>query len=175
MTNFFGLGAAALAAVAGAAVLGAAGANAMGEKAAAADEAVAAPVGPAIVETASAVDFETTLSQLKAAVEKRGLKTFAEIDHAAGAASIDETLRPTTLLIFGNPRGGTPLMQSAQTLGAALPLKALVFEKANGDVAIAVIDIERVVAEHGASDQATRAGNIAGALAGIAAEAGAAN
>ncbi len=127
--------------------------------------------GPPIIEVASKASFDQTLDQLKAAIDKRGLKTFAVIDHAAGAASIGETLRPTTLVIFGNPKGGTPLMQSAQSLGIALPLKALVYENASSDVMVAVIDIEHIVEDHGADDQKARAMNIAGALAAIAAEA----
>ncbi len=127
--------------------------------------------GPHIVSTVSNADFATTLARLQAAVEQRGLKTFAVIDHAKGAASIDEALNPTTLVIFGNPRGGTPLMQSAQTLGIVLPLKALVYETAEGEVMISVTDIQHAVKEHGADDQAQRASAIASVLATIAAEA----
>lgn len=127
--------------------------------------------GPHLVATKSANDFPTTLSRLTAAVDARGLKTFAVIDHAKGAASIDEELRPTTLVIFGNPKGGTPLMQSAQTLGLALPLKALVYENSDGDIIIATTDIKHAVKEHRATDQATRATAIAGVLKGIAEEA----
>src|SRR5881398_742445 len=60
------------------------------------------------------------------------MKVFARIDHAAGAAGVGLTLRPTELIIFGNARGGTPLMQSVQTVGIDLPLKALVWEDASG-------------------------------------------
>jgi Domain of unknown function DUF302 len=64
----------------------------------------------------------------------KGMTVFAHIDHAAGAAKVGMTLRPTDLLIFGSPKGGTPLMQSAQTVGIDLPLKALVWEDAEGQV-----------------------------------------
>ena len=57
---------------------------------------------------------------------------FARIDHAAGAAEVGLTLPPTELIIFGNARGGTPLMQSEQTVGIDLPLKALVWQDAAG-------------------------------------------
>ncbi len=57
---------------------------------------------------------------------------FARIDHAAGAASVAMPLGPTELLIFGNPRGGTPLMQSNQTVGIDLPLKVLAWQDADG-------------------------------------------
>ena len=58
------------------------------------------------------------------------MTVFARIDHAAGAAEVGLTLRPTELIIFGNARGGTPLMQSAQTVGIDLPLKILVWRDA---------------------------------------------
>jgi uncharacterized protein (DUF302 family) len=74
-------------------------------------------------------DFEPkeTMARLEAAVKARGMTVFAHIDHAAGAAEVGLPLRPTDLLIFGNARGGTPLMQSVQTIGIDLPLKALVW------------------------------------------------
>src|SRR5690606_7427853 len=69
-----------------------------------------------------------TMDKLETIVKDKGLKVFARIDHAKGAESIGESLRPTELLIFGNPKGGTPFMQCAQTAGIDLPLKALVWE-----------------------------------------------
>src|SRR6202035_3123228 len=67
-----------------------------------------------------------TMNRLEAAVKARGFTVFARIDHAAGAAGVGLPLRPTELLIFGNAKGGTPLMQSIQTIGIDLPLKILV-------------------------------------------------
>ncbi len=69
-----------------------------------------------------------TMNRLEAKVKEHGLNVFARIDHAAGAAKVGKTLRPTELLIFGNPQGGTPLMECAQTAGIDLPLKALVWQ-----------------------------------------------
>jgi uncharacterized protein (DUF302 family) len=69
---------------------------------------------------------EETMQRLETAVKSKGMTLFAHIDHAAGAAEVGMTLRPTDLLIFGSPKGGTPLMQSAQTIGIDLPLKVLV-------------------------------------------------
>jgi hypothetical protein len=60
-----------------------------------------------------------TMQRLETAVKSKGMTVFAHIDHAAGAAEVGMTLRPTDLLIFGSPKGGTPLMQSAQTMRAA--------------------------------------------------------
>src|SRR5262245_49815542 len=64
-----------------------------------------------------------TMDRLETAVKAKGMTVFARIDHAAGAAAVGLPLRPTELLIFGNAKGGTPLMQSAQTTGIDLPLK----------------------------------------------------
>lgn len=73
-----------------------------------------------------------TMDRLEAEIRTRGLNVFARIDHAAGAAEVGLTLRPTEVIIFGNARGGTPLMQSVQTGGIDLPLKALVWQDALG-------------------------------------------
>jgi uncharacterized protein (DUF302 family) len=73
-----------------------------------------------------------TMDRLEAEIRTRSLDVFARIDHAAGAAEVGLTLRPTELIIFGNARGGTPLMESAQTVGIDLPLKALVWQDALG-------------------------------------------
>jgi hypothetical protein len=67
-----------------------------------------------------------TMDRFESLVKARGLTVFIRIDHAAGAAKIGKLLRPTEVLIFGNPQGGTPLMECAQTSGIDLPLKALV-------------------------------------------------
>jgi uncharacterized protein (DUF302 family) len=73
-----------------------------------------------------------TMDRLEAAVKAKGLTVFARIDHAAGAAEVGLPLRPTELLIFGNAKGGTPLMQAVQTIGIDLPLKTLVWQDASG-------------------------------------------
>jgi len=73
-----------------------------------------------------------TMDRLQGEIRAQGMTVFARIDHAAGAAEVGLTLRPTELIIFGNARGGTPLMQAVQTVGIDLPLKALVWEDAGG-------------------------------------------
>jgi uncharacterized protein (DUF302 family) len=73
-----------------------------------------------------------TMNRFEAEVKARGMTVFARIDHAAGAAAVGLPLRPTELLIFGNAKGGTPLMQSVQTVGIDLPLKALVWQDESG-------------------------------------------
>ena len=64
-----------------------------------------------------------TIDRVETEIGERGMNVFARIDHAAGAAEVGLKLRPTELIIFGNARGGTPLMQSVQTVGIDLPLK----------------------------------------------------
>ena len=73
-----------------------------------------------------------TMDRLQAEIRAQGMTVFARIDHAAGASEVGLTLPPTEVVIFGNARGGTPLMQSVQTVGIDLPLKALVWEDAAG-------------------------------------------
>ena len=72
------------------------------------------------------------MDRLEAEIRAHGMKVFGRIDHATGAAEAGLALRPTELIIFGNARRGTPLMQSVQTVGIDLPLKALVWEDASG-------------------------------------------
>lgn len=93
-----------------------------------------------------------TMDRLERKAKEAGLKVFARIDHAKGAASVDMTLRPTELLVFGNPKGGTPLMQCAQTIGIDLPLKALVWQDGKGQVWLGYNDPEYIVRRHGATD-----------------------
>lgn len=73
-----------------------------------------------------------SLDRLEKLATARGLKIFARIDHAAGAASVGETLRPTELMIFGHPKGGTPLLKCSQSYGIDLPLHVLAWEDASG-------------------------------------------
>jgi uncharacterized protein (DUF302 family) len=75
---------------------------------------------------------KATMDRLEAIAKGRDLKVFARIDHAAGARSIGETLRPTELLIFGHPKGGTPVLQCDQRYGLELPLRVLAWEDAQG-------------------------------------------
>ena len=90
-----------------------------------------------------------TMDRLAAEVTAKGLTVFARIDHAAGAKEAGMALRPTELLIFGNARGGTPLMQANQTIGIDLPLKALVWEDAAGKVWLSYNDPSWLAQRHG--------------------------
>jgi uncharacterized protein (DUF302 family) len=75
-----------------------------------------------------------TMDRLEAEIKAKGFTVFARIDHAAGAAAAGMPLRPTEVLIFGNARGGTPLMEVNQSVGIDLPLKALVHQDEAGKV-----------------------------------------
>ncbi len=81
-----------------------------------------------LTTTRSAFGPQETTDRLKREIAAAGLTLFAEIDHAAGATEAGLDLRPTNLLIFGNARGGTPLMQQNQMIGLDLPLKALIWQ-----------------------------------------------
>lgn len=85
-----------------------------------------------LVTLTSKYPFQETIRRLDAALASRGLTIFARIDHAANAAAANLPLRPTEVVIFGNPKGGTPLMQDQQAAGLDLPLKTLLWEGADG-------------------------------------------
>lgn len=91
-----------------------------------------------------------TMNRFKSIAKEKGLTIFARIDHAAGAAKkIGKTLRPTEVLVFGNPQGGTPFMECAQTAGIDLPLKALVWEDASKQVWLGYKDPTYLGQRHG--------------------------
>ena len=108
-----------------------------------------------------------TMNRLEATVKQRGLTVFARIDHAAGAAKVGKSLRPTELLIFGNPAGGTPLMECAQTAGIDLPLKALVWEDDASQVWLGFNDPAFLAQRHGAPS-CPAVDNLRKALSGVA-------
>jgi uncharacterized protein (DUF302 family) len=90
-----------------------------------------------------------TMDRLATEIQAREMKVFARIDHAAGAAEVGLTLRPTELIIFGNARGGTPFMQSVQTVGIDLPLRLLVWEDAAGKAWISYNEPGWIARRHG--------------------------
>ena len=120
---------------------------------------------------ASAHSPEETLGRLRAAVTTRGAAILAEIDHAAAAGKAGMELRPTTVLIFGNPRAGTPLMQAAQTTGIDLPLKALVWKDGEGRTWLGVNDPHWLARRHGVTGADPVLAAMTAMLAEIAAEA----
>jgi uncharacterized protein (DUF302 family) len=116
----------------------------------------------------SAHSVKATIDRLESEVKSKGLTVFARIDHAAGAKEVGMPLRPTELLIFGNARGGTPLMQAVQTSGIDLPLKALAWEDAGGKVWLSYNEPGWIAERHHAQSEAVQAAQrLATALAGL--------
>jgi uncharacterized protein (DUF302 family) len=108
---------------------------------------------------------EETLKRLEAAVTARGMTIFAQVDHAAGAAAAGLSLRPTTVVVFGQAKGGTPLMQAAQTIGIDLPLKALVWQDEEGQTWLSYNEPAWLAKRHGLEGPAeTTAANLSAAL-----------
>ncbi|WGJ13564.1 DUF302 domain-containing protein [Methylocapsa sp. D3K7] len=114
-----------------------------------------------------------TADRLEAEIKAKGMTVFARIDHASGAAEAGLPLRPTELLIFGNAKAGTPLMQASQATGIDLPLKALVFEDAASNVWLAYNDPRWIAQRHGlaAADIPAAVDAMAAALHAVAAKA----
>jgi uncharacterized protein (DUF302 family) len=117
-----------------------------------------------LITIASNLSVKETIDRLASTVTSKGMTVFGRIDHGAGAAQVGMPLRPTELLIFGNAKGGTPLMQAKQTIGIDLPLKALAWEDAEGKVWVTSNDPAWLARRHGlgadvsANVEALRAG-----------------
>jgi uncharacterized protein (DUF302 family)/uncharacterized membrane protein YidH (DUF202 family) len=90
-----------------------------------------------LIEISSDFEAADTMNRLEAEVKAKGMTVFARVDHAGGARAVGLSLRPTELLIFGNAKGGTPLMEANQEIGLDLPLKVLVYQDAAGKVWLA--------------------------------------
>ncbi|VAW78749.1 hypothetical protein MNBD_GAMMA15-1191 [hydrothermal vent metagenome] len=105
------------------------------------------------IQVKSSYTVEQTLDRFEKAAKAKGMKIFTRIDHAAGAASVDKKLRPTALLIFGNPKIGTLLMQSNQAIAVDLPMKALAWRDENGQVWMGYNDPAYLVKRHGIADR----------------------
>ena len=106
-----------------------------------------------LVTLPSAHGVTETIERLKALLAQKGIEVFAHIDHAAGAKQVGLPLRPTQVLIFGNPKAGTPLMQSRQTIGLDLPLRVLVWEDEAGQVWLTYHRLEFLVKRHHVLDR----------------------
>lgn len=118
-----------------------------------------------VVTRISNEDFEATYSNLRnAIVANENLQIVAELDHRENAASVDMELRPTKVIIFGNPNLGTPLMQSSQSTGLDLPQKMLVWEDEDGTVNISYNDPEYLQERHSISGNETVVSQITAAL-----------
>ncbi len=120
-----------------------------------------------LVALKSSLSARDTMDKLEAVAKQRGMTVFARVDHAAGAAKVGKTLRPTEVLVFGNPQGGTPLMECAQAFGIDLPQKALVWEDEKGQVWLGYNDPAHLARRH-AAEQCPALGAAAKGLAGLA-------
>jgi uncharacterized protein (DUF302 family) len=104
---------------------------------------------PGFVQVESKSSVDETIERLTAAFSAKGLQLFALVDHSGEAAKVGLKMRPTKLLIFGSPKGGTPLMVAAPSLAIDLPLKALVWEDDRGKVWLAYNSPEYLQQRHG--------------------------
>jgi len=100
----------------------------------------------------SSLGPKETMDRLVAEIRAKGMNVFARIDHAAGAAEVGLKLRPTELILFGNALGGTPLMQSVQTVGIDLPLKVLVWQDAEAKTWISYNEPRWIAQRHGVTN-----------------------
>jgi uncharacterized protein (DUF302 family) len=128
-------------------------------------DAAGIEAGEGLVAVESSFSVDETFSRLEEAVQSQEpLSVIASVDHAANASSVDLDLRPTKLLVFGNPMLGTQLMQEAQTVGIDLPQKFLVYEDAEGRVFVVYNDPYYIAARHGIEGQDEVLQKISGAL-----------
>ena len=123
-----------------------------------------------LVTLESDADVETSVERVRDAIEGNDdLGLMAEFDHEANANSSDHDLRPTTVLVFGNPDLGTPLMQASPTLAIDLPQKLLVMERADGTVTVTYNDPTYLADRHGLEGEDDRLDTVSDALSSLAA------
>jgi len=101
-----------------------------------------------LINTQSAHDVKTTADRLEKILKTKGMTVFIRINHAEGAQKTGLTLRPTELVIFGNPKVGTPLMKCSQTMAIDLPQKALIWEDESGTVWLSYNDPSSLAIRH---------------------------
>jgi uncharacterized protein (DUF302 family) len=115
----------------------------------------------------SAHTHAETVKRFKALLADKGIRLFAEIDHAAEAKQVGQALRPTLVLIFGNPKAGTPLMQSKQTIGLDLPLRVLVWEDDRTKVWLTYSAVANLTTRHQVADRDEVAKTLDAVLSGL--------
>lgn len=137
---------------------------------AAADNSTGEPSGDpeGLVVTSSNASVDETTARLKTALSEKGLTVVATVDHAANARRAGLSLPPTRLVIFGNPKLGTPLMQSERSVAIDLPQKMLIWKGANGQVHVAYNDPGYVADRHGIEGRDKLVDKISQALDGLA-------
>lgn len=127
-----------------------------------------AQAGEGLVTVTSKHDAKTTADRLVAKLKEKGMTIFIRVDHTAGAAGVGIKMRPTEVVIFGNPKLGSLLMNCAQTTGIDLPMKALIFETESGEVKLSYNDPAYLVSRHHIKGCEKPLAKITGALANFA-------
>ena len=117
-----------------------------------------------LITKPSKYSFAETVSKIETVIKAKGLVLFAKIDHSGEAEKIGIKMRPTQLLIFGNPKGGTPIMLATPTTAIDLPLKALIAEDDAGKVSVTFNSPEYLQARHGIKDDLIKNISAAGML-----------
>lgn len=117
-----------------------------------------------LITKKSAHSTEETLNRLEAVLKKKGIRVFARVNHKKNAEGVQLALRPTELLIFGNPKLGTHFFTSQQTAGIDLPMKALAWEDEKGQTWLTYNDPAFIANRHGIDDRAKIVGKMQGAL-----------
>ena len=108
-----------------------------------------AAAGDGLISVKSSHDVKVTAGRLEDILIKKGMTVFIRIDHAAGAKKVGQKLRPTELVVFGNPKVGTPLMQCSQSVAIDLPQKALIWQDDKGQVWLTYNDPNYLAQRHG--------------------------
>ena len=111
--------------------------------------ATTAVAGNGLISIKSSHDVKVTADRLENILTQKGMNVFIRINHAAGAAKAGKELRPTELIVFGNPKVGTPLMQCSQSVAIDLPQKALIWQDESGQVWLTYNDPQYLAARHG--------------------------
>ena len=117
-----------------------------------------------LISIVSAGTYAATIDRLDAALRKRGIVPVAKVDHSTAASEVGLKLRPLLLVIFGDPRVGTPLMQEEPTAGIDLPLKLLIWEDEQGAVQVGYNDPTWIRERHGVRLTSDPSGGMAASI-----------
>ena len=128
------------------------------------DTMIAINAKKGLVTMQSPHSVQDTADKLAAIIESKGMKVFARVDHQKNAQSVDLTLRPTQVIMFGNPKAGTPLMQCEQSVAIDLPQKILISEDADKKVWLSYNNPEYLKNRHNIKGCDTEISNISKAL-----------
>jgi len=111
-----------------------------------------AVAGDGLISVKSSHDVKVTADRLENILNQKGMTVFIRVDHSAGAKKVGKQLRPTELVVFGNPKVGTPLMQCSQSVAIDLPQKALIWQDDRGQAWLTYNDPNYLAQRHGLSE-----------------------